>query len=544
MARHNTEELTIQLEESLGISSLENGPKLIGAVIANKMPNRGAIKNILKTAWQEFGEAKITWIRENLFAISVQDEDMARKILERGPWSVMRHCFSVRRWPLELAVEEIDTHLVPFWVQVRGIPLNLCTEDNAVKIGRKIGDLVEYENPSQARGFLRLRVEIDTTQPLPAGFWLPRSDGSETWAELQYERLSDFCYNCGKLGHCNTEYPQEKAEEGAAGYGTWTRARVIRELYEQPKPISAPQGERRAATTPNQRRINGGGRRVHQARESRNEIASESRDQTNELTGPLRTHGPRIQPLLTDGTHEVTQADGDTTNQLLMSNYVNPSSHTFMAGENQGATNQMLGNAIERRYNSTVTLEEINLPSEFIRPAGRKGPISEEERMELLKAQITKGASFITDWTRPGPSHREDRIDDGPFGRELQLEPVFPNPFGPQLKQNTPILVGQVNNMVTSMGLKRSAEMEEVGNFKSPDKKAKCSQHEESSGSSKRRTVKPYGKAKCRRGQALRRNLFSEESLQEVKVTKTEDWRRVREQTTDEVGGDSQGGGG
>ncbi|KAL6294160.1 hypothetical protein ACE6H2_002302 [Prunus campanulata] len=200
MARHNTEELTIQLEESLGISSLENGPKLIGAVIANKMPNRGAIKNILKTAWQEFGEAKITWIRENLFAISVQDEDMARKILERGPWSVMRHCFSVRRWPLELAVEEIDTHLVPFWVQVRGIPLNLCTKDNAVKIGRKIGDLVEYENPSQARGFLRLRVEIDTTQPLPAGFWLPRSDGSETWAELQYERLSDFCYNCGNLG--------------------------------------------------------------------------------------------------------------------------------------------------------------------------------------------------------------------------------------------------------------------------------------------------------------------------------------------------------
>ncbi|PQQ09773.1 hypothetical protein Pyn_06259 [Prunus yedoensis var. nudiflora] len=63
--------------------------------------------------------------------------------------------------------------------------------------------------------------------------------------------------------------------------------------------------------------------------------------------------------------------------------------------------------------------------------------------MELLKAQITKGASFITDWTRPSPSHREDRIDDGPFGRELQLEPVFSNPFGPRLKQNTPILVGQ-----------------------------------------------------------------------------------------------------
>ncbi|KAI5334289.1 hypothetical protein L3X38_024422 [Prunus dulcis] len=486
MAQHSTEELTIQLEESLGISSLENGPKLIGA-----------------------------------------DEDMARKILERGPWSVMRHCFSVRRWPLELAVEEIDTHLVPFWVQVRGIPLNLCTEENAVKIGRKIGDLVEYENPNQARGFLRLRVEIDTAQPLPAGFWLPRSDGSETWAELQYERLSDFCYNCGRLGHCNTECPQERAEEGAAGYGTWTRARVIRELYEQPKPISAPQGERRAATTPNKRHTNERGRRVHHAREIREDIVSESREQTCEMTSQLRTHDSRFHPLLTDGTYVVTQAAGDTTNQLVLSRSVNPSRHTFMTGKNPGETTQILGKAAERSFNNTVTLEEINLSSEFIRPAGRKGPISEEERMELLKAQNTKAASFITDWTRPGPSHREDRFDDGPLGSDLQLEPVLSNPFGPQLKQNSPMLVGQINNMFTSMGLKRVAETEVVGNFKSPDKKAKGSQNEESLGSTKGKTIKAYGRTNRRRGQALGSNLFSEERLQEVKVTETEDWGRV-----------------
>ncbi|PQP94176.1 hypothetical protein Pyn_34749 [Prunus yedoensis var. nudiflora] len=139
--------------------------------------------------------------------------------------------------------------------------------------------------------------------------------------------------------------------------------------------------------------------------------------------------------------------------------------------------------------------------------------------MKLLKAQITKGGCFITDWTRPSPSHRKDRFDDGPFGRELQLELVFTNPFGPLLKQNSPILVGQINNMFTSMGLKRSAEMEEVGNFKSPNKKAKCSQCEENSGSTKGRIVKIYGRANRRRGQALIRNLFSEESLQDVKVT-------------------------
>ncbi|ONH90254.1 hypothetical protein PRUPE_8G042600, partial [Prunus persica] len=149
-------------------------------------------------------------------------ESMAEKILERGPWSVMRNCFSVKRWPGQLAIKETDTEMVPFWVQARGIPLNLYMKENAEKIGGKIGKLLEYENPNMTRGFVRIRVQINTTKPLPPGFWLTRRDGSESWVEVQYERLSDFCYNCGWIGHCNTECSYERQESGAAGYGVWT----------------------------------------------------------------------------------------------------------------------------------------------------------------------------------------------------------------------------------------------------------------------------------------------------------------------------------
>lgn len=89
MDNAKTEELVIKLEESLGLSSLESGPKLIGAIIADKVPNRGAIKNILAKAWESFGEAKITYMKGNIFTILAQDEDMADKIIEEGPWSVL-----------------------------------------------------------------------------------------------------------------------------------------------------------------------------------------------------------------------------------------------------------------------------------------------------------------------------------------------------------------------------------------------------------------------------------------------------------------------
>lgn len=200
--RPTTEELVEHLEESLGISNLEEGPKLVGAVIAQKLPNKGAIKNILKAGWKDYGETKIFLVRDNLLAITVTDEGMANRILDNGPWSVMKCCFAVKRWPPAKAIEEVDMDLVPHWVQIRGIPLNLSHEENMIKLGEKAGAVMEYENPAKVKGFLRVRVEVDTNQPLVAGFWIPRPDGSETWVEYQYERLADFCYICGRIGHC------------------------------------------------------------------------------------------------------------------------------------------------------------------------------------------------------------------------------------------------------------------------------------------------------------------------------------------------------
>lgn len=50
MADVRTEELVIKLAETLGFSSLESRTKLVEVIIADKIPNRGAIKNILSTA--------------------------------------------------------------------------------------------------------------------------------------------------------------------------------------------------------------------------------------------------------------------------------------------------------------------------------------------------------------------------------------------------------------------------------------------------------------------------------------------------------------
>lgn len=51
------------------------------------------------------------------------------------------------------------------------------------------------------RCFIRIKPELNVEGPLLAGFWWINSREEDKWAVIKYERLSDFCYGCGKLGH-------------------------------------------------------------------------------------------------------------------------------------------------------------------------------------------------------------------------------------------------------------------------------------------------------------------------------------------------------
>lgn len=81
------------------------------------------------------------------------------------------------------------------------------------------------------RSFLRVRVEIEISKPLPKGFWLRRNTGAgqDLWISYKYEKLSDFCYDCGRLGHDNRSCKFVSREEGSnSGYNPEMRASWVR----------------------------------------------------------------------------------------------------------------------------------------------------------------------------------------------------------------------------------------------------------------------------------------------------------------------------
>ncbi|KAK4426428.1 hypothetical protein Salat_1411400 [Sesamum alatum] len=76
---------------------------------------------------------------------------------------------------------------------------------------------------------LRLRVAIHVNRPLPRAVPIVSTVGDELLVHLTYERLPNFCYFCGKLGHI-AKYCELQFEEGFVDpgfdspYGPWIRA--------------------------------------------------------------------------------------------------------------------------------------------------------------------------------------------------------------------------------------------------------------------------------------------------------------------------------
>ncbi|KAM0967197.1 hypothetical protein FF1_022884 [Malus domestica] len=219
MVQTEIEELSVQLEGAMELDNIEQGVKLMGEALVNHSLNKWGVRNILRNAWKEFGEIQINWVKKNTFIIIARDEDMASKILDQVPWAIMKQNFSVKRWLCDLAIEEILMHMVPFWVQMRGVHMYLSSFENAQRLVGKIGEVLEVEDLAHAREYLSVRVMVDTTNPLLHMCWLARNEDRDSWVEFRYERLQNFCYKCGRIGHDSTECSYQPNTNSAAGYG-------------------------------------------------------------------------------------------------------------------------------------------------------------------------------------------------------------------------------------------------------------------------------------------------------------------------------------
>ncbi|KAJ1381728.1 Zinc knuckle CX2CX4HX4C [Sesbania bispinosa] len=113
------------------------------------------------------------------------------------------------------------------------------------KVGTCLGNVVESDVfEERDRGtFLKVMVEIDISKPLLPGIPVGSHKDGVTWVDFQYERLPQFCYWCGRVGHnedmCkDSNIDLRDNSSGRKDFGPWMRASHFGRKSQQHKAAS------------------------------------------------------------------------------------------------------------------------------------------------------------------------------------------------------------------------------------------------------------------------------------------------------------------
>lgn len=101
-------------------------------------------------------------------------------------------------------------------------------EDFLTKLGRHVGSMEEIdsgEDGSFLGRFARIRVHIDVSKPLTKCISIkPFGEKEDIIVLLIYERLPDFCYACGRIGHLARFCEDITVDKNNHVFWSWLRA--------------------------------------------------------------------------------------------------------------------------------------------------------------------------------------------------------------------------------------------------------------------------------------------------------------------------------
>ncbi|KAF7153207.1 hypothetical protein RHSIM_Rhsim01G0198800 [Rhododendron simsii] len=220
----------LDLEEGSSETGIVGNLCLVGKVLNLKLLNTTAITNICIAAWKTRSPFSVTSWNNNIFLFRFEE-----MVLSDRPWSIMNSLMVLQPVVDGIAITDHDFSVSPLWVQIHGLPVGKMNRANAEIIGKRFQKLLAIEtNPDGImldRSFLWVRVNINLELPIPKGFWLRTKSvlTKDLWISCKYEKLSAFCFACGRIGHDNRSCRFVPRDDGSnSGYGPDIRANGIR----------------------------------------------------------------------------------------------------------------------------------------------------------------------------------------------------------------------------------------------------------------------------------------------------------------------------
>ncbi|KAL0337653.1 UNVERIFIED_CONTAM: hypothetical protein Scaly_2040400 [Sesamum calycinum] len=205
---------------------------LVGRLLSSRLFHADALKSTLLLAFNPGRGMDLKPLEGNRFLLKFNHIVDRNRVLEECPWSFEKNFLILSSIDLNENPQEVNLDWTYFHVHVHGLPLSKMSRDMAVFVGNFLGRFVEVDMDSSGHvwgSHMRIRVSIDITKPLKRVMRIRTTLGDEQLLSFAYERLPNFCYLCGSLGHlsmfCELRFSDDFVDPGeATPFGPWLRA--------------------------------------------------------------------------------------------------------------------------------------------------------------------------------------------------------------------------------------------------------------------------------------------------------------------------------
>jgi hypothetical protein len=216
--------------ESSELTPLVNRGKdcLIGKIVADHIIPKDFFRGPLLHAWPE-GMVSFGMIGDNLFLAEFEFAWEKARVLEGRPWSFDGNLVSLVEFDGITPSSRMNFDKEFFWTRMFNLPLACMSREIGHKIGSSVGkveDIDIFEDEAGWGEFLRVKILIDLSKPLPRGRML-HLPGKAYWIAFKYERLTKFYLWCGVMCHgkkgCTRQGLRQAGNNEELSYGNWLR---------------------------------------------------------------------------------------------------------------------------------------------------------------------------------------------------------------------------------------------------------------------------------------------------------------------------------
>ncbi|GAU25702.1 hypothetical protein TSUD_216310 [Trifolium subterraneum] len=155
--------------------------------------------------------------------------DMER-IYQGGPWLFENHMLILRKVQFGEDPTTVPMDLTEIWVQIYHLPFGFMCKPIGYLMGSHIGNYVKYDDINNCGSwmkYMRLWVAINVNELLEKSWIFERGGGEAVQVHFKYEKLGNFCFVCGIIGHtenfCSKRFEADYIV-GEKGWGNYLRA--------------------------------------------------------------------------------------------------------------------------------------------------------------------------------------------------------------------------------------------------------------------------------------------------------------------------------